>query len=69
MGRQNHEALQYRILLTVEQAGLLLGVGKQKIQQFIDSGEIGAVLKFGSVRIPKFELERFLEKNLMRKKQ
>lgn len=67
MGKQNYQALNYRLLFTVEQAGLVLGIARQKVEQLIDDGEIAIVTKFGGTRIPKSELEILIAKNLKRK--
>jgi excisionase family DNA binding protein len=56
------EELQEAETLTVAQAALKLGVSDTSIYRLIYSGSIRVITGFGRMRIPRSELDKFVQK-------
>ena len=54
----------HQLLLTVPQAAAVLAVGRTMLYELIASGEVGTVHIGRCVRVPRSELEAFVERRL-----
>ncbi len=61
MVEQRPPMISNRLLLTVEEAGQLLGVGRTTVYQLIGDGEIRTVKIGRSRRVARCDLEAFVE--------
>jgi excisionase family DNA binding protein len=52
-----------KLLYTVPEAARILGIGKNKMYEVVNAGAIN-VLRLGSLKIPKEELDRFIKANI-----
>ena len=52
-----------KLLFSIPEAAKMLGIGKNKMYEIVGSGLI-SVLKLGSMKITKQELERFVDSNM-----
>lgn len=58
-----NDKLNYRLLLTTEQAARKLGVDRRYVESLISAGEIKVVPIRTRIRVPLVQLERWIDRN------
>lgn len=52
-----------RLLLTVREAAALLAIGRTKLYELIEAGQLGTVHIGRAVRVPRAELDAFVDRH------